>query len=120
VSHARRLVATPFTPSPGLAQRGLGEEAPSSTRVFRAEDVTITVGQGTSRGRLFGLVVLAGSPPESLAGRRVRLLPREGVSVVSSLDDLGNFEVTDLPPGQYALEIDLPDGVVVVQELHLR
>jgi hypothetical protein len=35
------------------------------------------------------------------------------------VDEFGNFTVEGAPPGQYALEIDLPDGVLVIQELQI-
>jgi len=35
------------------------------------------------------------------------------------MDDLGNFEFEDVPAGLYALEIDLPDAQIVVEELRL-
>ena len=49
----------------------------------------------------------------------MRLLPRHGQPIHSTLDDLGNFEFTDLDPDQYAVEIDLPDSIIVIQELRV-
>jgi hypothetical protein len=119
VDRARRVVATLFSPAPGLAYGGLRGTTDSATRVYEAGDVTVTLGPGQSSGSLFGLVVSSGSAPEELEGRSVTLTSREGAARVARLDDLGNFEFTDVPPGPYALEIDLPDGVVVIEELQV-
>jgi hypothetical protein len=119
VERARRVVATLLTAPSGLAYSGLRGAAASATRVFEAGDVSVTVGPGSARGSLVGLVVAGEHPPEALAGRSVRLLPRGGPPLVSTLDDLGNFEFADLLPDQYAIEIDLPDGIIVIQELRV-
>jgi hypothetical protein len=116
---ARRIVAMLFSPSPGLAYGGLRGAADALTRVYEAGDVTITIGPGQTSGSLFGLVVVAGQSSESLEVRTVRLLRREGEPLVTALDDLGNFELTNLAAELYALEIDLPDGVIVVEELRV-
>jgi hypothetical protein len=120
LSRVRRIVATLFAPRPGLAYGGLRGGADTLTRVYEADDVTITLGPGQSRDSLLGLVVLAANQsPEALDGQAVRLLPRDGAPIRTQIDDLGNFEFTALAPGLYALEIDLPDGVVVIEELRL-
>jgi hypothetical protein len=119
VERARRVVATLLTSPPGLAYGGLRGAAASATRVFEAGDVTVTVGPGSGSGSLIGLVVVGDSSPEALIGRSVRLLPRHGQPIHSTLDDLGNFEFTDLDPDQYAVEIDLPDSIIVIQELRV-
>jgi hypothetical protein len=119
IERARRVVATLLTSPPGLAYGGLRGATGSATRVFEAGDVSVTVGPGSTRGSLVGLVVAGDHPPEALAGRSVRLLPRGGPPLASRLDDLGNFEFADLLPDQYAIEIDLPDGIIVIQELRV-
>jgi hypothetical protein len=119
LARARRVVATLFAPKPGLAAGGLRGSADASTRIFEAGDVTVTLGPGESSGSIFGLVVAAGQSPEALDGRDVRLVPRDGAPVVVQLDDLGTFEFVSVPAGLYLLEIDLPDGEVVVEELRV-
>lgn len=115
-SRARRVVATLFQPPPGLAVSGLRGAAQGSTRVFEAGDVTVTVAPGPSRGSLVGLVVMPARAPAALAGRAVRFSAHDGPGAETTLDEMGNFEVDALRPGLYALEIDLPDGSVVVLE----
>ncbi len=119
LGQARRLMATLFRPAPGLAYGGLRGTSEATTRVFQVEDVTVTVGPGPAAGTLVGLVLVAGAEPQALDGRSVRLIPLDRAALSSSMDDLGNFEFEDLLAGLYALEIDLPDAQVIVEELRL-
>ena len=73
--------------------------------------VSITPGQ--SPKSLIGLVVA----PEPLEGREVRFLPRQGAPTRTTIDELGNFAVADLAQGQYSVEIELANGVLVIEEL---
>jgi hypothetical protein len=117
---ARRIVARLFGPtSPELAFGGLRGVADWTTRVYEAGDVTLTLGPGQTSGTLIGLVVAGGLAPESLDGCAVTLVPREGSALRASLDDLGNFELAGIQPGLYALEVGLPNGLVVVEELQV-
>jgi hypothetical protein len=119
LARVRRFIATLFTSAPGLAYGGLRGASDSTTRVFEANDVTVSVGRAQTSGSLLGLVVAAGQSPEALEGHQVRLLPREGPPLRARLDDLGNFEFGDVAAGQYVLEVDLLDGVLVIEELHV-
>src|SRR5438067_1211600 len=76
--------------------RGISEVA---TRVFHADHVTDTVGPGQGPATLVGLVLVAGTEPQALDGRAVRLIPTERAALSSSMDDLGNFEFDDVPAG---------------------
>ena len=118
----RRVVATLFSPAAGdvLAYGGLRGTVESDTRVFSVDDVTITVGPGQSSGTLLGLVMVDDAPPETLAGREVRLVPTAGSVTRGRLDDLGNFEIENITPGAYVLEVDLPGSLVIVEELHVH
>ena len=119
LQHARRMVATLFRPAPGLAYGGLRGTSEATTRVFQVDDVTVTVGPGQGPGSLVGLVLIAGTELQALDGRTVRLIPTDRAALSSSMDDLGNFEFDGVPAGVYALEIELPDALIVVEELHL-
>ena len=119
LEQARRLVATLFQPAPGLAYGGLRGTSDIATRIFQVADITVTVGPGQRPGTLVGLVLMAGTEPQALDGRAVRLIPTDRAALSASMDDLGNFEFEDVPAGMYALEIDLPDTLVVVEELRL-
>lgn len=119
LARVRRFVATLFTPAPGLAYGGLRGAQDDSTRVFEANDVTVSVGRAQTSGSLLGLVVATGHLPDVLQGREVRLLPRDGSPLRTRLDDLGNFEFADVAAGRYALEVELPDGILVIEELRI-
>ena len=119
VERARRIVATLLTPRPGLAYGGLRGAGDTSMRIYEADDVSVTLGPGSTRGGLLGLVVTGDVEPAALGGREVRAVPGEGSVVRARLDDLGNFELDNLSPGAYALEIDLPHGVLVIEELRV-
>jgi hypothetical protein len=120
VERARRVVAGLFTPASGLAYEGLRGTADASTRVFVADDVTVTVGPGSGAGTLIGLVMVEGTPPAALAGREVRLVAIDDVVIGTLLDDLGNFEFELVAAGLYALEVDLADAQIVVEEVRVR
>jgi hypothetical protein len=120
VERVRRVVATLFAPSPGLAYGGLRGAAQTTTRVFEAGDVTVTVGPGQAPGTLIGLVVVNATLPEALTGREARLVAAtDGTPVSALLDDLGNFEFADIAAGEYVLEIDLADSLVVIEALRV-
>jgi hypothetical protein len=119
VERARRVVATLFTPAPGLAYGRLRGAADSATRVFEADDVTITVGPGQGAGTLMGLVLASATLADGESLGAARLIAIDGSAFSSALDNLGNFEFAHVAPGQYALEIDLADTVVVVQEIRV-
>ena len=119
VARVRRFLAAVLTPAPRLAYGALRGADGDSTRVFEAHDVTVSVGRAQTSGSLLGLVVAGSQPPDTLEGREVRLLPREGEPLRARLDDLGNFEFGDVAAGQYVLEVDLADGVFVIQELRV-
>ena len=115
--------AAPRSCSGAAAPRAVNSCTPTTseatTRVFQVEDVTVTVGPGPAAGTLVGLVLVAGAEPQALDGRGVRLIPLDRAALSSSMDDLGNFEFEEVPAGLYALEIDLPDAQVIVEELRL-
>jgi hypothetical protein len=120
LDRARRIVATLLTAPPQLAYGGLRGADDGSMAVYQADTLTVTLGPGSARGSMLGLVVAGDTPPPDLEAREVRLLPAEGSPVVSWLDDLGNFEFTNLSQGTYGLEIDLPDGVLVIQAVRVN
>jgi hypothetical protein len=119
LNQVRRRVASLFTPPPGLAYGGLRGAASATTRIFSVDDITITVGPGPAAGTLVGLLIVDDRAPETLAGVTARLVPADGWPSAVSVDGLGNFEFTDVGSGMYTLEIDLPDGLVVVEALRV-
>jgi hypothetical protein len=120
LARARRLVATLMPPAAGLAYGGLRGRQEPAVRVYEVEDVTVTIGAGQGSGSLIGLVMVTSSPPEQLVGRSVRLLPAEGSPLEATLDDIGNFEFDAVPPGVCVLELDLPDSLVVIEDMSVH
>ncbi len=119
LQRARRIVAQLFTRPPGLAYGALRGTEDASTRVYEAGDVTITLGPGSTSGSVLGLVVAGDAPPASLETHAVRLLNPLGTPADTQLDDLGNFEFDHVTAGIYSLEVELPVGVVVIEELRV-
>jgi hypothetical protein len=115
LDRVRRIVASLFVPAPGLAYGGVRGASDANSRIYEAGNVTISIAPGQSPGSLIGLVVAE----DSLEGREVRLLPRQGTPTHTTVDELGNFAVEDLAPGMYALEIELADGILVIEELRV-
>jgi len=118
----RRTVATLFAPSPsrdlaGVALRG----GPSIAQTYRAGELTLTLAPGPQprRGRasLMGLIVREDGELEIPAGSTARLLAPTGAAESAEIDDLGNFAFDDLVPATYALELQLGDDVVVVEDV---
>jgi hypothetical protein len=118
VERARRVIASLFKPPPDLAYGGLRGSAPDSgARVFVADDITVTVGRGGEPSTLIGLVIVPSVPADALVGQEVRLVPTDAAPLTSKIDDLGNFEFARVPVGRYALELDLLDTLIVIEEL---
>jgi hypothetical protein len=115
IDRARRIVASLFVPKPGLAYGSLRGASDSPARIFEAGDITVSITAGQTPGSLLGLIV----GPEAIEGREVRLVPTHGVPTLTQVDEIGNFVVEGLAPGAYALEIELTDGVLVIEELRV-
>jgi hypothetical protein len=45
----------------------------------------------------------------------VRLLPLGRPPRIAILDDVGNFEFSDVPAGLCSLELDLPQALIVIE-----
>jgi hypothetical protein len=120
----RRIIAEllrPARPAPAVALRGRGR---SATLLYQAETVKLTLHpQPAERPRhhlqLLGFVEEAERPLDGLAGGRVRLQPTEGSANSAVIDEIGNFIIGPVPPGQYELEITLGERQIVVPELQL-
>ena len=116
---ARRRLATLFKPAPGLAYGGLRGTAESSAQIYEVDGVTITLAPGAESGSLIGLVVSEAVPPEQLEGCEVRFVAGSGLTSIVQLDNLGNFEIEALAPDVYAVELYLPEDVVVIEGLRV-
>lgn len=122
----RRVVATLVSPAPGLAYAGL-RGAAGASQTFRAGDVAVSIALGAPdrRGRsgISGLVTDESVATERAANHVVRLLvrgqPANRIVGTTAIDELGNFELDDVAPGTYLLEIDLDDQTIVIEDLPL-
>jgi len=119
----RRLVATLLSPASGprsLATAALRGAADSAARVYQADDLTVSLSRGDGPGHLIG-VIIATSPDQTPAdGGQARLVSGSQTVASSPIDDLGNFEFEDIPPGVYLLELQLAEALVIVEGLQVR
>ncbi len=110
---ARRMVAALVPPRPGPALAGVRGGGQSDVRLYRAEDVELSIGPGQQPGTIVGLLITESVP----AGAEVRLKPASGEARVTAVDELGNFEFEGLPAGTYSLEIDFPRAVIIIPDV---
>jgi hypothetical protein len=124
----RRIVAALLPPQPRLAyQRNASSQSAQWPRRYAAEDVTISVQVERDASRkdtlqLIGFVTQKGTAVGVLQGNTVQLSPvaAGGKTVYTqTIDDLGNFVFSTLSPAEYTLELQLPTGIVVIDELSL-
>lgn len=122
----RRIAAWLIPTQPGLAyQRGSTPQVVSWPRNYLAEDVTISLQLEQSlkqRGswQLIGFVSRQGLAVEALQGTLTQLMTTEGVIQQQQIDDLGNVIFADLAPALYTMEVYLPEGTVVVDQLEVQ
>jgi hypothetical protein len=113
------VVAALFKPAPGLAYGGLRGAADTSTRLYRAEDVTVSLSSGDQPRSLLGLVIDPSAAEGVLDSCSVRLVPTDGAVLTTTLDDLGNFEFDEVPSGTYVLELDLIGRLIAIEQLRI-
>jgi hypothetical protein len=122
----RRIAASllPPAPRPAYGVRGTDPNLPGLQwpRRYAAEGVNVSVQVERGPGRqnelqLIGLVTRKGSPLEALQGIPVRLLSSTNTLYTQQIDDLGNFVFAPVVPETYTLELQFPDGVVVIDQL---
>jgi hypothetical protein len=122
----RRIIASLLPPQPRLAfgVRGAESTVPGAIwpRLYAAEGLTISLQIERGSGRqnelqLIGLVTRKGSALGSLEGTPVRLLISANVVSTQQIDDLGNFVFAPIAPATYELELQLPEGIVVIDQL---
>lgn len=121
----RRIAALLLPPQPGLAyQRSLTRQDITWPRSYAAQDVTISLqleGGPKASGtlQLIGFVTRQGTAVDALQGTTARLFTAEGVTQTQQIDELGNLIFSALKPAVYTLEVQLPEGTVVVDQLSL-
>jgi len=120
---ARRILATLIPSQPQVAfQRGLQEQK-AWPRRYIAEDINISlqVEQDTNRRdfvQLIGLVTRKGQAVGTLEGMQVQLSSQANdMPQTERVDDLGNFVFAGVAPSTYLLELQLPESVIVIDQL---
>jgi hypothetical protein len=125
---ARRIAAILVPQQPRLAyQRNASAQAPLWPRRYSAEDVTISVQVERDPAhkdavQLIGFVTQKGATVGTLQGKTVQLSTSEESGKTLStqtVDELGNFVFSALVSANYTLELQLPEGTVVIDQLSL-
>jgi len=135
IANVRRIIATLLSEQPRLAyQRDMIDATAQWPRRYSAEGLTIslqverTPQHAHQRGllQLLGFVTSDGKALEELQGTSVVLSSQTKVDGVRDpathsqvIDELGNFFFAALEPGTYLLELQLPEGVVAIEQLSL-
>ncbi len=123
---ARRIAAILVPQQPRLAfQRNAGAQSALWPRRYAAEDVTVSVQverdpEQKDTVQLIGFVTQKGTTIGTLQGNVVQLSASEsdGKTIYTqTIDDLGNFVFSALAPADYTLELQLPEGIVVIDQL---
>jgi hypothetical protein len=122
---ARRIVAVLLPPQPRLAyQREMASAAPLWPRRYTAEDFSISIQVERSSNRrdvvqLIGFVTRKGATLEALEGTPVQLSAANGPVQTQAIDDLGNFIFASVAPAAYTLELQFPEGVVLIEQFQV-
>jgi hypothetical protein len=128
IDHARRIAAILLPQQPRLAyQRNAGSQSALWPRRYAAEDVTISVQVERDPVhkdtlQLIGFVARKGTTVGTLQGNAVQLSTAEESEktiYTQTIDELGNFVFSALVPASYTLELQLPEGTVVIDQLSL-
>lgn len=119
---ARRVIATLLPPAPRLSYQR--NTAPSALwpRRYSAEDFHISLQMERASGRadsfqLIGFVTRKDMALEALQGMPVLLLSETETVSAQNVDELGNFVFSSLGPATYTLELQSPDGIIVIEHI---
>ncbi len=121
-AHARRIIANLLPPAPRLAyQRGAASSALWPRR-YTAEDFSISLQLERASGRadslqLIGFVTRKDMALEALQGMPVLLSSPAEAIFAQNVDELGNFVFSSLAPATYTLELQSPDGIIVIEHI---
>lgn len=121
---ARRIIATLLPPQPRLAYQRSTSAAPAQwPRRYEAEDVSISIQLEQEANykhnlQLVGFVTRKGTSLAALEGSIVQL-SASGTIYTQTIDELGNFVFPKLAPATYGLELQLPEAIVVIDQLPL-
>jgi hypothetical protein len=125
ISHLRRVVAVALAPrSHPIAVYGGMRGARGEQYAYRAERLELMLDVQRAAGTpdrvvLVGMLFDEEAPPGEAQRATASLLEGEFVVSSAALDELGNFVLDDIAPGEYSLSLRLPDLEVVVEALTL-
>lgn len=119
---ARRIIATLLPPQPRLAYQRNTASFALWPRRYAAEDfrISLQVERETGRTdslRLIGFVTRKDTALEVLQGMPVLLSSQNETISTQHVDELGNFVFSSLVPATYTLELQSPDGVIVIEQI---
>ena len=128
LNRLRRVVAeliTPRAPSPLTAAYGVMRGSSSGGQyAYRAENIQLMLDVERAAAYPGRLILLGLLLPDDSIGDRLNsatasLLHNDTIITSTLLDELGNFVIEDIAPGDYSLSLRLPDREVVVEALSL-
>jgi hypothetical protein len=127
ISRLRRVIAMALTPGPqyGMASAygGMRGGARSGQYAYRADNLELTLDvQRASRADrvvLVGMLLNEDGLSDGMEQVTASLLDDTHVISSTLLDELGNFVLEDIAPGDYSLSLRLPTIEVVVEALTL-
>lgn len=119
---ARRIIATLLPPQPRLAYQRNTAPVDQWPRRYAAEDFRISLQVERETGhtdslQLIGFVTRKDTTLEVLQGMPVLLSSQDERVSTQHVDELGNFIFSSLVPATYTLELQSPDGVIVVEQI---
>jgi hypothetical protein len=83
-------------------------------------NISLQVERATGRAdvlQLIGFVTRKDMALEALQGMPVLLLSESETVSTQNVDDLGNFVFSSLIPATYTLELQSPDGIIVIERI---
>lgn len=118
----RRIIATLLPPQPRLAYQRNTASPELWPRRYAAEDFSISLQVERETGRadalqLIGFVTRKDTTLEALQGTPVLLSSQTETVYAQNLDELGNFVFSSLVPATYTLELQSPDGIIVIEQI---
>jgi hypothetical protein len=128
IPRLRRVVAVAQAPHGPAALAPVYGGMRGATRggqyAYRADNLELTLdvqrtGDRTGRVVLVGMVFNDDDVPAEISESTASLLRNELVVNSAQLDELGNFVLEDITPGDYSLSLRLPDLEVVIEALAL-
>ncbi|GAC1567671.1 MAG: hypothetical protein NVS3B14_14430 [Ktedonobacteraceae bacterium] len=121
-TQARRITAVLQLQQPRLAYQRHVTNTGVWPRRYTVEDFSISmqlerVAERNDALQLIGLVTRKDTTLEALQGMPVSLLSQTSPVYTQTVDDTGNFVFSSISPATYSLELQLPDTIIVIEQL---